>query len=134
MNPSKYKNLRLPGKITTPFGGNTRSEPIHGGIDVANVAGTPVPSLADGVVLDAGPKTNGLGNSVTIQDKTGNIHKYSHLQKIKVGRGQRIARGQDVGPMGSSGNSYSPSGGDPTHVDIRISGKGGQMINPIKYL
>jgi murein DD-endopeptidase MepM/ murein hydrolase activator NlpD len=41
MNPKRFNNLRMPGVVTTPFGGKTRGEPIHPGVDIANKSGTP---------------------------------------------------------------------------------------------
>ena len=42
MNPQKYKNLRAPGVVTTPFGGRTRGEAVHPAVDFANKSGTPI--------------------------------------------------------------------------------------------
>lgn len=134
MNPRKYSNLRAPGVITTPFGGRTRGEPSHPGIDFANASGTPIPSFANGVVRAVGATTNGMGNVVTLKDGGGNIHQYGHLQKALVRPGQIVKKGQPIARMGATGNVYSPSGGDPSHVDIRIAGAKGGWVNPMAYL
>jgi murein DD-endopeptidase MepM/ murein hydrolase activator NlpD len=134
MNPQKYKSLRSLGVVTTPFGGKTRGEPVHPGIDIANKPGTPIPAFADGKVVAAGPTTNGMGNIVAIKDTAGNTHQYGHLGNVNVKKGQEVKKGQALGPMGSSGNSYSPSGGDPTHLDVRIADAYGRWQNPSKIL
>jgi murein DD-endopeptidase MepM/ murein hydrolase activator NlpD len=132
MNPNKYKNILLPGKITTPFMGRTRGEPRHPGIDVANVSGTPISALANGVVQGTGATTNGMGNIVTLKDDKGNIHQYGHLQKSLVKPGMKVLKGQQIAKMGATGNSYSESGGPADHVDIRISDAYGRWKNTTK--
>lgn len=134
MDIKKYKNLILPGKITTPYGGKTRGESFHPGIDIANASGTPIPAFADGIVTTVGPKTNGFGNVVTIKDTGGNVHQYGHLQKAVVKPGMKVKKGQQIANMGKSGNSYSPSGGDPSHLDLRIASPDGKWKNPISYI
>ncbi len=134
MNPKKYNNLKLPGKITTPFGGKTRGESNHPGIDVANAPGTPVPAFANGTITSVKKTDNGFGNVVTLKDSGGNVHQYGHLQDSLVKPGMQVKKGQPIAKMGSSGNSYSPSGGDPTHLDLRIANAAGKWKNPMTYL
>lgn len=134
MHPRKYKNLSSLGKITTPFGGSTRGEKFHPGVDIANVPGTPVPALADGVITSVGKTTNGFGNIVTLKDKEGSVHQYGHLQGANVTPGMRVKKGQQIARMGRSGNSYSPTGGDPTHLDVRIANAYGRWKNPTSYI
>lgn len=131
MEPRKYTNL---GRITTQFGGKTRGEFFHPGIDVANAPGTPIPALNDGQVIEAGAKNDGFGNRVKIKDVNGDIHQYGHLQNFNVKPGMNVKRGQPIAKMGKTGNSYSPSGGDPTHLDIRIVSAYGKYKNPLTYL
>lgn len=134
MNLKKYTGLRALGNITTPFMGSTRGETRHPGVDFANRPGTPIPAFADGVVTGVGTKTDGMGNVVTLKDEGGNTHQYGHLQDATVKPGMKVKRGQEIAKMGSSGNSYSPSGGDPTHLDIRIATAYGKWKNPLTYL
>lgn len=130
----KYNNLKLPGVITTQFGGKTRDEPVHPGVDIANASGTPIPAFADGVVTGVGGKGDGSGNVVILKDKEGNTHQYGHLQRAVVKPGQQVKKGQQIAKMGKSGNSYSPSGGDPSHLDIRIATAYGKWKNPLTYM
>jgi len=130
----KYNNLRLPGKVTTPFGGRTRGEKYHPGIDVANKSGTPIPAFSDGVITGVGAKNDGAGNVVTLKDNEGNLHQYSHLQGALARVGTKVKKGQAIARMGKSGNSYSPSGGDPSHLDLRIVDGYGRYKNPMTYL
>lgn len=134
MITGKYNNLRLPGKITTPFGGQTRGEASHPGVDFANKEGTPIPAFADGVITGVGAKTDGMGNVVTLKDAGGNTHQYGHLQGAMVKPGMQVKKGQPIARMGKTGNVYSPSGGDPTHLDIRIVSAYGKYKNPLTYV
>lgn len=127
-------NLKLPGNITTPFMGKTRSEPKHPGIDVANKSGTPIPAFADGVITRVGKDKQGFGNVVVLKDKEGSVHQYGHLQNALVKPGQKVKRGSPIAQMGKSGNSYSPTGGDPSHLDLRIANAYGRWKNPLTYL
>ena len=133
MNPNI--NLSQIGNLTTPFGGSTKGETFHPGLDIANRPGSPIPAFADGTIQSVGPTSNGMGNIVTLKDVGGNTHQYSHLQKANVKPGQRVKKGQTLGGMGSTGGtSYSPSGGNADHLDIRISNAYGKYMNPMAYL
>jgi len=134
MNLSKYNNLRAPGNITVGFGQRTKDEKQHMGVDFANREGTPIPAFADGVITGVGTTNNGLGNVVTLKDSSGNTHSYGHLQKAVVRPGMRVKKGQQIANMGKTGNAYSPSGGDPSHLDLRIVGAYGRYKNPLTYL
>jgi len=126
------------GKITTPYGGRTAYEKVHPGVDVANRKGTVLPSTVSGVVTAVvngfrnGDK--GFGNQVMVKDKGGNLHKFGHLYKSFVRPGQQVQRGQPIMQMGDSGSSYSPSGGDSSHLDYRIVNAYGKYKNPMTYL
>lgn len=134
MDIKKYKNLIVPGVITTPFNGKTRGEAVHPGVDFANKSGTPIKSFADGVVTGVKKDTNGFGNVVLIKDIGGNVHQYGHLQRAVVKPGTKVKKGQQIANMGKSGNSYSPSGGDPSHLDLRIASPDGKWKNPMSYI
>jgi len=139
----QFQNL---GKVTVPFGGQTAWESKHPGVDIANKTGTPVPSMSDGVVTSvvegkgqADPNNpndpnHGFGNQVAIRDPYGNEHRYSHLHNSYVKVGQRLSKGDTIGPMGASGSSYSPSGGDASHLDYRLIDAYGRYMNPNRSL
>lgn len=133
-----YQNLKKLGNVTVPFGGRTRGEGFHAGIDLANAKGTPIPAMTPGVVTAVAngfqsEDGKGYGNRVQIKDPQGNIHQYAHLQQPMVRPGQVIGKGQQVGKMGDTGNSYSPTGGDSSHLDYRIKTPQGNMQNPAPY-
>lgn len=132
---STFKSL---GNITTPYGGNTRDEGFHPGVDVANAIGTKIPAMTSGQVVDKSEghqqgEKNG-GNYVIIKDEKGNEHRYSHLNRAYVKVGQYVKAGTPLGEMGNSGNTYSDSGGTGSHLDYRIVSTLGKYINPSDYL
>lgn len=139
ITPKKqYTNLSALGNITTKYGDKTKYESAHQGIDIANKNGTPIPAFEGGKVtaLRVGQKNgdNGFGNSVIIKDKYGKVHRYSHLKDIMVKPGENIPKNKQIGTMGDTGSSYSPTGQDSSHLDYRISDAYGKYINPTKYI
>ena len=79
----------------------------HNGTDFGAKTGTPVRSVADGVVTYAG-KNGGHGNFVKIKHVSPYETSYSHLSKISVKKGQRVKKGQVVGKVGTTGASTGP--------------------------
>lgn len=107
--------------LTSGFG--TRVHPItgeirlHAGIDLAAPTGTPVRSVADGIVQSAG-SSSGYGNLVTIRHATGIESYYGHLSRIDVRPGSIVSAGELIGAVGSTGNSTGPH----LHLEIRHNG------------
>lgn len=105
------------GKITQHFGPtDVKIEPpyegyphFHTGLDIANDEGTPVVAADEGTVAFAGWSTNGLGYTVTINHDNGFVTSYGHLaEQPSVTSGERVSKGQEIGLMGSTGNSEGP--------------------------
>ena len=151
VNVSQYKNLPSStqptspqprsanfGTVTVPYGGSTRYEKFHPGIDIANKIGTPIPASLGGIVREVvtGKKQGdpGYGNYVIVEDKYGGKHRYSHLHNSYVKVGDTVSRGQVVGPMGNTGSTYSLHGGSGSHLDYRIKDMYGRYVNPTQYL
>ena len=109
---------------------NKRKHPVlgivrpHLGIDYAAPAGTPVYASADGKVTLSG-WNGGYGNMVIISH--GGVYEtyYGHLQSIsaKAKTGARVAQGDLVGFVGSTGLSTGP------HLDYRMK-QHGKFVNP----
>ena len=131
----KFKQL---GKITTPFGGSTKQESFHPGVDIAGPSGdiipAPTPGIVTKVITGIAPGANNFGNSVEVKDPEGNIQQYHHLQDVMVKQGQQVQASQPLATRGSSGATYSPSGGDPSNLDFRIVTAYGKYKNPMLYL
>lgn len=118
-------------RISSKFS-NARLHPVHRvyrphhGVDYAAPSGTPVHSVADGVVVFAGWGGGG-GNTIKIKHagnlQTGYLHLKSFAKGIKVG--SKVSQGQLIGYVGSTGTSTGP------HLDYRIW-KNGKPIDPLK--
>jgi len=129
------------GSETTNYGGNTNYESYHPGVDIAAASGTPIKAFTGGTVVEArtgqthNPNVPSFGNYLVIQDKNGNYQRYSHLKDEFVKVGSQISSGQDIGTVGSTGSTYSPSGnGEGAHLDYRIYSAAKKYFNPSFYL
>ena len=99
----------------------------HFGVDYAAPRGTPVRSVADGVVIWAGRKGPN-GNMVIVRHSNAYKTYYLHLSRYAPGlrRNKRVTQGQIIGYVGSTGRSTGP------HLDFRLS-KNGKYLNPLKH-
>ena len=111
------------GLRRAPFGGRRQ---LHRGIDFAGPLGTPVHALADGVVAYSGPN-GAYGNLVEIEHGEGYRTRYAHNQSNLVAVGDRVAKGEAVATLGSSGRSTGPH----VHVEVR---RDGVAVDPAAYV
>ncbi len=104
----------------------------HYGLDIAADAGSTVVAAAGGRVIFAGWKSNGGGYQVWISHGSGLSTTYNHMSAVTVGTGQSVARGQQVGRVGMSGNATGPH----LHFEVWSGGvwNGGTRVNPLRYL
>lgn len=80
----------------------------HNGIDFAARPGTPVLAATDGVVVHAARKGS-WGRLVVLRHGNGVETRYAHLKRISnLLPGDRVAAGQVIGSVGSSGLSTGP--------------------------
>lgn len=100
---------------------------FHGGIDLAAPRGTTIMAADGGTVTHAGWHSGGYGYMVTIQHTNGHKTLYAHMSKVTCTVGQKVAQGQKIGEVGSTGNST----GNHCHFEIYINGV---RVNPTKYL
>lgn len=118
------------GTITSYFG--YRNAPTagassnHPAIDIAVPEGTRV-SASDGGTVVATGWSGGYGNIVQIDHGNGVVTQYSHLSKVGVRRGQKVARGQEVALSGNTGVSTGP------HLDFKMM-INGEPVDPMKHL
>ncbi|MBA3941522.1 MAG: hypothetical protein C0520_09965 [Sphingopyxis sp.] len=114
------------GRITSTFG--LRRHPIlgyrrmHSGIDFGGGYGAPIYAVTDGVVTIAG-RHGGFGNYVKLAHAGGLGTGYGHMSRIAVRPGQRVARGQVIGYIGSTGLSTGP------HLHYELY-RNGRAVNP----
>jgi murein DD-endopeptidase MepM/ murein hydrolase activator NlpD len=89
----------------------------HRGTDYAAPHGTPVFASGDGRVIEAG-YTRANGNYIFIQHGERYITKYLHLQRKKVGKGQRVVQSQVIGTVGATGAATGPH----LHYEFLVDG------------
>lgn len=107
--------LPAQGQFTSGFG--ERWGTTHAGDDIANVIGTPIGSVTDGVVLDAGP-ASGFGLWVRVQNDDGTIAVYGHVNEFFVKVGQRVRVGEQIATIGNRGASTGPH----LHFEVWVNG------------
>jgi len=113
--------------ITARFGDSGSLWPkTHHGIDYKAPLGTPIFASATGVVKKAAADGK-YGNTVIIAHDDGYQSVYAHMNDIIVSTGQQLRLGQQIGTVGSTGQSTGPH----LHFEIR---KNGQVIDPLIYL
>jgi len=98
----------------------------HQGIDYAAPTGTPISTVADGVIAQVG-SNNSQGRFVRVSHSNGYETIYNHMSKFaKVSKkGTKVKQGQVIGYVGSTGYSTGP------HLDFRMK-HNGKLINPLK--
>ena len=89
------------------------------------------------IAIQKGQKNNpgstgmaSYGNYVQIQHNNGYTTFYAHLDSVSVKVGQAVKKGQRIGYMGNTGNSY----GAHTHFEVRKNSLYSSRIDPTKYL
>ncbi len=98
----------------------------HTGIDLAAEPGTPVLAAAAGQIV-VGSEPQGLGLYLVVSHAAGFSTLYAHLEAALVQSGDRVAAGQPIGLVGSSGYSS----GAHLHFEVRIAGG---PVDPIPFL
>ena len=141
-NGKKIKTMPLQG-FTKPVEGNITSDfgygiaPTkgassgHSGIDINASVGTPVRSIADGVVISARGGMRGYGIGIFIDhgivNKKHVVSEYGHLSEICAKTGDKVKKGQVIAKSGNTGISTGPH----LHLTIR---ENGVPIKPQKYI
>lgn len=113
------------GTFTSGFGARWGTE--HKGDDIANAIGTPIGSITDGVIIEAGP-ASGFGLWVRVQNDDGTIAVYGHVNEIIAKVGQRVRAGDEIATIGNRGQSTGPH----LHFEIWVNGK--DKIDPQPWL
>ena len=99
---------------------------VHLGVDIVTAENAPVYAAADGVVVRA-DWYGGYGNCVIIDHGDGIQTLYAHFSKITVKEGDVVKVGDEVGKIGSTGNSTGPHLHFEVHVD-------GEIVNPLIFV
>jgi len=115
-------------EITAEFGySSSLWSSTHTGLDFAAPYGTPVVSVAGGTVT-ATDWAGAYGNRVVVTLDDGTEIWYCHLSSFAVSPGQSVDSGDQVGSIGSTGNST----GDHLHLEVRPGA--GDPVDPYAAL
>lgn len=128
------------GTFTTSSQYGTRTHPItgkrklHRGVDYAAAIGTPVLSLADGVVVVQEVQAHNKGNKVVrIRHNIGGktiTTSYLHLNSFNVKAGDTVKAGQQIATVGNTGGSTGPH----LHFEVWNGTSGSTSTNPVPWL
>ena len=113
------------GKVVSGYGstGGGRND----GIDISVPSGTPVKAAENGVVIYAGDGLKEFGNTLLVRHENGLVTVYGHASELKVQRGQKVKRGDEIAVSGMSGNAKSPK----LHFEVR---KNSSPVDPSGFL
>lgn len=117
-------------RISSQFGMRTHPilgyQKLHRGTDFAAPTGTPVFASGNATVEFAGPKGPN-GNFIRLHHDNGWETLYLHLNRILPGvtPGGRVAQGQQIGEIGTTGRSTGPH----LHYEVHIDG---EPVDPLK--
>lgn len=112
------------GTVNSGFG--PRGSSFHDGVDIAAAEGTPIRAVEHGEVIYS-DRLRGYGNMVIIRHSGGIASVYAHNQVNLVREGQRVARGEIIARVGSTGRVTGPH----LHFEIR---KDNLAQDPLLYL
>lgn len=123
---ARAPKLSIPtvGLLTSPFG--PRWGTFHYGVDLANVTNTPIMSVMDGTVIDAGP-AQGYGQWIRVRHDDGSVSVYGHIESIYVAVGEAVRAGQVIAGMGNRGFSTG------THLHFEIHPDGTTPVDPVTW-
>lgn len=117
------------GRLSTPFGSrrirNGRPVGRHKGQDISAPTGTPIVAPAAGKVVLAASYRK-YGNCVVLDHGQGVTSLYLHMSRLAVRRGQSVARGEEIGLVGSTGVSTGP------HLHWSVYAQG-QAVHPLFF-
>jgi murein DD-endopeptidase MepM/ murein hydrolase activator NlpD len=116
--------------------GAARDGHIHQGQDVLAALGTPLVAPSSGMVTVVQYQASGAGHYVVMRSDTDAAdYVFMHMRErsVLVSEGQRVATGQQLGQVGSTGRSSGPH----LHFEIWTGGgwqTGGHPVDPLPYL
>ncbi len=97
------------------------------GINIAAPRGAAIEAADAGVVAYTGNELRGYGNLILVKHPNGWISAYAHCDLILVKRGDKVARGQVIARVGSTGNVREPQ----LHFELR---RGNRAVDPGEFL
>jgi murein DD-endopeptidase MepM/ murein hydrolase activator NlpD len=113
------------GRVVSSYGKGSGKP--NDGIDIAVPEGTAVKAAENGVVIYAGDGLKEFGNTVLVRHEDGLVTVYGHNGELKVTRGQKVKRGEQIATSGMSGSAKSPM----LHFEVR---KDSAPVDPSTFL
>jgi murein DD-endopeptidase MepM/ murein hydrolase activator NlpD len=113
------------GRVISSYGSGAGKN--GDGIDIAVPEGTPVKAAENGVVIYAGDGLKEFGNTVLVRHENGLVTVYGHASELKVARGAKVKRGQEIATSGMSGTTDRPK----LHFEVR---KNSAPVDPSTFL
>ncbi|MGD9123972.1 MAG: M23 family metallopeptidase [Desulfarculaceae bacterium] len=107
------------------YQGKEVSRAVHLGVDLADVAHSPIRAVARGKVLWAGA-LGIYGNCVILDHGQGVASLYGHLSRMDVQKGQEVKQEQQLGLSGATGLAL----GDHLHFSVLV---GGVFVKPTEW-
>lgn len=117
-----------PTSATYISGYHYSPETNHRAIDIGGQIGNPVYAVDDGVIVYSNWNTRGYGNLIVIDHGNGWQSVYAHLDDYLSFCGENVVRGQQIGTLGTTGNSTGPH----LHFELRNEVYG--AVNPMDFL
>jgi murein DD-endopeptidase MepM/ murein hydrolase activator NlpD len=114
------------GRVLTAYGSKTDGT-HNDGINIGAPKGAAVQAADAGVVAYTGNELRGYGNLILVKHPNGWITAYAHCDLILVKRGEKVARGQVIARVGSTGNVAEPQ----LHFELR---RGNRPVDPREFL
>ena len=107
VQPGEYQHP-VPGHPTTS-GFGMRWGAMHDGVDIGAPTGTPIYATKGGTVIFASNYDDGGFGLHTVIDHGGGITSgYAHQSRLGARVGDRVAKGQNIGFVGNTGQSTGP--------------------------
>jgi murein DD-endopeptidase MepM/ murein hydrolase activator NlpD len=120
----------LDGRIGSHYGSRldpfTGDAEIHRGLDIVGLYGSAVRAPADGMVIFSARKSD-YGNLIILEHSQGLSTRYGHLSRFAVRTGQKVAKGDIIGYVGTTGRTTGPH----LHYEVRLNDR---PVNPRNYL
>jgi murein DD-endopeptidase MepM/ murein hydrolase activator NlpD len=99
----------------------------HTGEDLSAPSGTPIYSIAAGTVTEVG-YDGSYGNKTVVTLEDGTELWYCHQTDMNVSVGESLQPGQQIGTVGSTGNSTGP------HLHLEVHPGAGDAVDPVSAL
>jgi hypothetical protein len=121
------------GDVITPYrnGTDPYASGQHRGIDIGAPVGAPVVAAAGGEVLFAGT-AGSSGMTISVRTGDGYDTSYLHLSSLAVRKGARVAAGEQIGAVGTTGSRSVTA--PHLHFGVREAGTRHAYHDPLAFL